>query len=144
MSVIDSIVDEFGSRAIFVANNVYALDYKNVRLWAGAGLNIVNDYALSEVKRLGCERVIGSVEKWCGSTAGTLKLSSNVLMTLAHCPYKTLYANDCVDCRCNNSLTLKSNNSSYRIVRQKISNCYFELIENRPVSNGAGIVSDLR
>lgn len=144
MPMIDSIVDEFGSGAIFVANNVYALDYKNVRLWAGAGLNIVNDYALSEVKRLGCERVIGSVEKWCGRTAGTLKLSSNVLMTLAHCPYKTLYANDCVDCRCNNSLTLKSNNSSYRIVRQKISNCYFELIENRPVSNGAGIVSDLR
>lgn len=148
IKVIDNIIEYFKSdNTIFVANNIYALNYINfgARLWAGSGLNIINDYSASKYIELGCEEIIGSVEKWSNRLSDTYKLvGNNVLMTFAHCPFKTLYNNNCNDCKHSGKLLVKSNNSTMRVIRQKISNCYFELIESRDIKNQKFSVIDLR
>lgn len=148
LPIIDAIVDRFkSSNVIFIANNIYALEYvkEGARVWAGAGLNIMNEYSASKYLELGAEEIIASVEKWAPRLNDTYKMSgNNVLMTLTHCPCKTLHNNDCSNCKYLGELKLKSRNLECRILRSKIHNCYFELIENRSESNQSGIINDIR
>lgn len=150
LSLIDDVVNRFKSKdVIFVANNLYALDYVNTgaKVWAGAGLNIINNYSASKYIELGAKEIVASCEKWCPRLDGTYKIVGNSsLMTFAHCPYKTLYGNACNECKYNGSLTLSSEvGGQYKIVRNKIDNCYFELIEERsPDINGSAIICDMR
>lgn len=150
LKVIDDVVDRFKSmNVVFVANNLYALDYVNngAKVWAGAGLNIINTYSASKYIELGASEIVASCEKWCPRLEGTYKMVGNsLLMTFAHCPYKTLYGNDCSDCKYSGSLSLTSLTSGkYKIVRQKVGRCYFELLEERiSAIDGTAIICDMR
>ena len=131
ISVIDEIVFA-NSDCEFVANNIYALDYLSygVSVWAGLGLNITNDYAVNYLSKMGVTQMISSIEKWAPTIKGSYKIINGhmPLMTFAHCPYKTLYKNNCSDCKFKGDIIL-SGNENYKIKRVKISNCYFELID---------------
>lgn len=49
------------------------------------------------------------------------------LMTLAHCPYKTLFENDCEHCSYAPGLTLSRERRVYRVRRVRVDGCIFEL-----------------
>ena len=49
------------------------------------------------------------------------------LMTLAHCPYKTLFGNDCAHCSYRPGLTLSRERHTYCVRRVRLSRCIFEL-----------------
>lgn len=137
--VIDQIVDIFKSDCVFIANNIYALDYINsgATIWAGSGLNISNDFASSLLMTLGCEQVVSNIEKWCPTIKGSYKhVGGNAtLMTFAHCPNKTLKVSSCNHCSACNNLTLNATSGSkYTIRRYTIANCYFELVDDRELT----------
>lgn len=150
LRVIDEIVEYFKDKnCIFVANNIYALDYANMgaRIFAGFGLNISNDYSASILTTLGCEEVFSSFEKWSPTLKDSYKFTQGYLplMTFAHCPNKTLKNNDCSSCSHVGDLTLTSNNSRYKVRRYKICNCYFDLVDDRLTSSDfSNRVIDLR
>ncbi len=49
------------------------------------------------------------------------------LMTLSHCPYKTLFAGDCAHCCYAAGLTLSREKRVYNVRRVRMSRCVFEL-----------------
>lgn len=117
----------------FIANNIYALDYifDGIKVWAGSGLNLSNIYSAHYLNKLGVIECVSSIEKWSQTLTGSYKMSSGnmMLMTFVHCPVKTLYNNDCKSCKYSGVMKLSSNNN-YKIRRIKISDCYFELIDD--------------
>ena len=132
LKIIDNIVNN-NKDCEFVANNIYALDYidDGIKIWAGSGLNISNNYAGQFLSELGVVECVSSIEKWSQTISGTYKVSfgNMTLMTFAHCPFKTLYDNDCSSCKYSGIMKLSSN-SNYKIRRIKIFDCYFELIDD--------------
>ena len=149
INVIDKIVEKFKSEnTVFIANNIYALDYIKVgaRVWAGSGLNVVNKYSVSQLIKLGVEEIIMSQELWCGAIKDAYKLTGNkVLMTFTSCPFKTLNSNDCNSCKYTPKLSLTSGKNVYAIRRYKLASCYFELIDNYSTpSTSSHVIVDLR
>ncbi|MBE5758191.1 MAG: U32 family peptidase [Clostridiales bacterium] len=147
LSIIDEIVEQ-NRDAIFIANNIFALDYlkDGVEIWAGSGLNITNNYTVQFLKSLGVKEFISSIEKWSPTISGSYKIISGKypLMTMVSCPIKTLYNNNCDECKwINKSLSLKST-SNYSIRRFKISNCYFEVLDNISSRDFPNKIVDLR
>lgn len=143
IEIIDSIVSKF-NYAIFIANNIYGLSYLGkVRIWAGAGFNIVNEKSYNLLKNLGVEKIIASFEKWTNRLGDTYKISNFPLMTLTSCPVKTLYRCSCDKCKYSKSMTISGNNCKMFVRRIKISNCYFELFEKNPNVKNCNIV-DMR
>ena len=147
MKIIDEIV-KCNRECEFVANNIYALDYlkDGVTVWAGSGLNITNSYTCKYLYDMGVSQFISSIEKWAPTINGTYKITSGhmPLMTLAHCPVKTLYKNNCAECRYTNDMMLTSH-VGYKIKRYKIHNCYFKLIDNVNINyNYSNCICDLR
>lgn len=146
--IIDDIVDNLKSKVSFIANNIYGIDYisQGAKIFAGSNLNIINDYSASHYLKLGVSGIIGSIEKCFQRLKGSYKYTGRpTLMTFAHCPYKTLYNNDCTECKCNDSLKLRDNKDAYNIRRIKIADCYFELVDSRPLpATGDNLVYDLR
>lgn len=129
IEIIDNIVSSFSNKkVIFVANNIYALAYaRNHVIWAGAGLNVVNDKSKSFLKNLGVAEIIGSFEKCLGGGNDVYKISDFPLMTLTSCPIKVLYNNDCNACKFTKNLNYTGDGFSLKVRRVKIKNCYFEL-----------------
>ena len=127
--IIDECVDKFKSNCIFVANNIYALSYADTaNIWAGTGLNIVNEYSAKVVSDLGVKEIIGSFEKWTSRISSSYKASASTLMTITSCPVKLLYGCDCASCKYNNNLKFVGTNFELKVSRIKIANCYFELM----------------
>lgn len=48
-------------------------------------------------------------------------------MTFAHCPYKTLYGNDCKNCKYKGDITLSREKRVYTVKRTRVAACYFGL-----------------
>ena len=137
LKIIDEIVSYCRDvNIVLLANNIYGLDYldNGLEVWAGSNMNICNEYADSLLRALGVERVVGSIEKWCGGLRGTYRMGNGrrVLMTLAHCPYKTLNHSDCSrgdKCTFAPGLSVRGEKEKYLIRRYRIAKCYFELID---------------
>ena len=144
IKIIDSIVEKFKSKnVIFIANNIYAMSYaKDACIWAGSGLNIVNDYTATRYMELGAEEIIASIEKWTSRLRDTYKLSGHLpLMTLTSCPVKALCNNSCASCEYSGKLKYVGTPGEFKIRRIKIANCYFELIDDIETK---GDILDLR
>ena len=147
LKVIDNIV-KANTDCEFVANNIYGLDYLNegVKVWAGSGLNMTNDYTNLYLRKMGVVDCVSSIEKWAPTIQGSYKIISGhmPLMTLAHCPYNPHYNNECSNCKYIGTLTLSSK-CEYKIRRVKIADCYFELIDDVNINyNYNSRIYDLR
>ena len=144
IKIINNVVEKFKSQnVIFIANNIYAMSYaKDARVWAGSGLNIINDYTATRYMQLGSEEIIASIEKWTSRLSNTYKLSGHLpLMTLTSCPVKALCNNSCASCEYSEKLKYVGTLGEFKIRRIKIANCYFELIDDIETK---GEISDLR
>jgi putative protease len=150
LEIIDDIVKfAIDNDIILIANNIYALDYisNGARVWAGANMNIVNDYTSGALKKYGVSECVSTIEKWTSVRGEYYKMCKGrrVLMTMAHCPMKTMYHNNCVDCKYRGELKLKSEGADYSIRRNKVSNCYFELVDGYVEDRNAPYkIDDLR
>ena len=145
MAIIRNILDsQKSSNIILIANNIYGLYFaRDFRVWAGSGLNIINDYSSTCVQSMGIDEIIASTEKWTSRLGDTYKLSSPTLMTITSCPVKLLYGNDCKNCKYSDTLKYLGQGTTYNVRRYTIKNCYFELYEQRKDEYSDGI-KDLR
>lgn len=130
---------------IFVANNIYGLYLaSSYTVWAGAGLNVVNDGCGRVLKSMGFSNIIGSCEKWTSRLSGSYKISNFPLMTITSCPAKTLHGNDCAHCKFCKDLKYIGDAFSLKVRRVKIKNCYFELIDDKynknNVKDGSNVI----
>ncbi len=134
-----------------VSENLYGLCFaeKGYAVIAGAGHNVSNDFAALAISSLGAKAVLPSLEYPNGLSArldgpsSLLSAESSApetsglpvlscapeipLMTLAHCPYKTLFDNECSNCSYKAGLTLSRQGRTYAVRRVRLSRCYFEL-----------------
>ena len=149
LSIIDSIVGECKDSIAIMSENVYGLTYidNGIEVIAGSSLNITNDYTASYLKDLGVVDAVSSIEKWCPSIAGTYRIvnSQLVLMTLAHCPYKTITESTCAQCKFSGDIALKGAGHDFGIRRYRVARCYYDLVD-KVISKGSGsaTITDLR
>lgn len=146
IEIVESIVNGCSDmNVIWVANNIYGLYFaRSHRVWAGAGLNIINNASAKCVQDLGVKEIIGSYEKWTSRCEGTYKISNFPLMTITSCPVKVLYNNDCADCKYLSFIKYMGDTFGLKVNRIKIKNCYFELIDDKysanDIKNGANVI----
>lgn len=114
-----------------LAENIYGLYFasQGYSVIAGAGLNIANDLALASCLELGASAALPSSEYPSGLGGESLFSMQEELpdMTLAHCPYKTLFENDCRKCSFTGDMTLSGGGRTYKVRRIRLSRCYFQL-----------------
>jgi len=132
--VIDKIVEFAKDHNIeLMANNIYALDYirEGAVVWAGANMNVVSLYSASALKEMGVKEIVWSIEKWCAGNSKAYKMCNGrrVLMTMAHCPIKTINGNECNNCKYNGVIHVSGEGVNYSIRRYRVAKCYFELVD---------------
>ena len=132
-----------------VANNYAHLKWtKTYRTIAGTGLNIFNQYSATVLLQAGCENIIWSLEQNAPCACGSALVSGYpALMTLCHCPVRTVYGSDCARCRYHDRLIYQDErHNCYHLRRVKIQHCYFELVstEKYEKATNAGKIYDLR
>lgn len=134
VAVIERLLDEVKGLCTLVSENIYGLYFAGLgySVIAGAGHNITNDYAAEECAELGASAVVASVEFKRGLSEGVSASLCDIrdelpLMTFTHCPYKTLFGNDCAHCTYKEGLILRRERHKYRVRRIRLSRCYFGL-----------------
>ncbi len=132
-----------------VANNYAHLRWvKSYPTIAGTGLNVYNNFSAAVLLQLGCQNLIWSIEKQPASPCGSaLATGYPALMTLCHCPIRTVYNSDCGKCRYRDDLSYQDEKGNrYRLRRVKIQHCYFELYSEECYDKAVNIgkVYDLR
>lgn len=135
VDIIDALLDNMPELKTLVANNIYGLGYieRGYSVIAGPGLNIANDMAVEEYALAGCTAAVASSE-----FARPISMSASIpvyafdempVMTLLHCPFKTIYRNDCAHCSYKENYLIKRE-KSFRLRRIRLSECEFELYED--------------
>lgn len=149
LKVIDDIVLGMKTKIGLYVENIYGLDYlrDGFEVVCGSNMNVTNDYSASMLQSMGVGGITGSQEKWCPRVCGTYKMTEGkmVLMTFAHCPYKTLNGSRCDACKFAGDIVISSGGSSYTIRRYKVHRCYYELVDNVcQKGNAVSEIHDLR
>lgn len=149
LKIIDDIVLSHISDMTIMIENIYGLDYLStgIEIIAGSNLNIANDYSSTLLIDMGVGECVSSVEKWCPTLQGTYKVTNAnlVLMTLAHCPYKTIEHSTCDNCKFKGDIALTGGGHKFTIRRYRVAKCYYELVDNTvSKSSGNNEVVDLR
>lgn len=126
LRVIDNLLGELKGIKTLVSENIYGPEFagRGYKVIAGAGHNAYNRYACEALKSAGACEVLPSLELGLPTAKDEIPL-----MTFAHCPYKTLFENDCAQCSYKDGLTLSRGKRKYRIERIKLNNCYFGMFE---------------
>ena len=126
--VLEKLLADIPQIKTLISENIYGMEFadRGYSVIAGAGHNALNGYACDEYKRLGACAVLPSIES--GARAG-LAGEEIPLMTFAHCPYKTVFDNDCKNCAYAGDMTLSREKHKYRVTRTKLHNCYFNLFK---------------
>lgn len=130
LKVIEKLLDDIQDIRTLVSENIYGLYFasKGYKIIVGQGHNIANAYAMMTVKDLGAEYVVPSLEYPNVEGNALARVDKDIpLMTFAHCPYKTLFNNDCSHCSYKAGLTLLRAGKKYRVRRTRLSQCYFAL-----------------
>lgn len=125
-----------------VANNLWGLKWaEKVKTVAGTGLNVFNNYAVNELKDLGADNCIMSLELCKGgyNYGGEYyySLGYPVLMNFVYCPFKELYGNgekNCDKCRFKDVEYRDAKGNLYSIRRVKSGRCRFELL-GQPINS---------
>lgn len=124
IEVIEKLLVAIPDVRTLVSENIYGFKFAGdgYKVIAGAGHNVLNRYAASACRELGAAAVVPSIER-------EERISSNELplMTFAHCPYKTVYGNDCSHCSYKQGMELLREGRRYAVRRTRVSQCYFGL-----------------
>jgi hypothetical protein len=147
ISILDTILAT--QKIGIVANNYAHLRWvKQYKTIAGIGLNVYNNETAQVLLNLGCENVIWSIEKHPSNNGGSALVSGYpALMTLCHCPIRTVYGADCNNCRYHSNLIYQDEkHNRYQFRRFKIKHCYFELLSTEKYQRvtQTGKIYDLR
>lgn len=147
--IIDEIVDNIDNNIALIINNTWGLKYiKTHKIIAGLGMNVHNLLCANTLKEMGVSDIIFSKEithNYAGFYHFTFGKHS--LMTFVHCPFKTLFNNECKQCKFSKNLKIQGENGRvYEVHRTTISQCYFTLYSNAITNKqtGTGDVLDLR
>lgn len=148
LKVIDGILKACPNIAL-MAENIYGLDYLNdgFEVLAGSNMNITNDYTLTCLKSFGVQDMVGSIERWCQPLGGLFRITTGnlVLMTFAHCPYKTIMGSTCGACKYAGAIKLNGGGNDYNLRRYRVAKCYYELVDSVKTDlKGTNEVHDLR
>lgn len=136
IELIDKILNENPSLGVY-AENLGALEY-NRKTILGAKLNIKNIYAIKELMGDNVVAVVASPEiddtnfeilqKSTDIPVFRSEINNFELMTLVHCPIKTIFNNNCASCKFNKNIKLKMDNGQLLALnRRTIKHCYFNL-----------------
>ena len=137
IAAIEKLLADMPKIKTLVSHNVYGLHFvkKGYYVIAGQGHNIANGYATLAANGLGAIAYEPSLEYRDFSAPSALKRYSPskdiALMTFAHCPYKTIYGNDCKNCRYKGDISVSREKHSYVIKRTRVAGCYFGLYPAR-------------
>ena len=133
IAAIEKLLADMPKIKTLVSHNVYGLYFarKGYEIVAGQGHNIANGYAVLAAEQLGAHAYESSLEYRDFAANDTIKRyapSKDIaLMTFAHCPYKTIYGNDCKNCRYKGDISVSREKRSYVIKRTRVAGCYFGL-----------------
>ena len=133
IAAIEKLLADMPKIKTLVSHNVYGLYFakKGYEIVAGQGHNIANGYAVLAAEQLGAHAYEPSLEYRYFAAHDTIKRyapSKDIaLMTFAHCPYKTIYGNDCKNCRYKGDISVSREKRSYVIKRTRVAGCYFGL-----------------
>lgn len=133
VDVIKKTLAELKGVKTLVSENVYGLDFAKdgYTVVAGQGHNIANTFAVEAVKALGAAAYVPSLEYplfEAQDVLARLDTDKNIpLMTFAHCPYKTMFGNDCDKCSYKGDMTMQREKHIYKVRRVRVSQCYFAL-----------------
>lgn len=126
-----------------VCNNIGQIEFaraNNLKYIAGRGLNLFNDYMISQFND--SDTFIYSIELSL-KEIGTLKNDGGLvfvdgeiaLMQLCHCPYKAVFACDCASCQSDKRLVYRDEmNNRFIVRRRQAGRCLFELINGKKLS----------
>lgn len=137
IATIEKLLADMPKIKTLVSHNVYGLYFarKGYEIVAGQGHNIANGYAVLAAEQLGAHAYEPSLEYRDFAAHDTIKRytpSKDIaLMTFAHCPYKTIYGNDCKNCRYKGDISVSREKRSYVIKRTRVAGCYFGLYPAR-------------
>lgn len=133
LKIVEDVLKAFPKLKTLLSENIYGLYFaKNgYRVLAGAGHNVANIFASNAIKVAGAFAVGASLEypralDGCDERLDVVG-EEMPLMTLAHCPFKTLYGNDCGRCTYSDGLALAREKRIYGVRRIRLSQCYFQL-----------------
>ena len=134
LQIIEGVLEKLPQIKTLVSENIYGLYFasKGNTVIAGQGHNIANALAVDEVKNLGASGYVPSLEysDFEANDGGIARYSADKnipLMTFAHCPYKTMFGNDCAKCSYKGDMTLIREKHAYKVRRTTLSQCYFAL-----------------
>lgn len=133
IAAIEKLLADMPNIKTLVSHNVYGLYFakKGYEIVAGQGHNIANGYAVLAAEQLGAHAYEPSLEYRDFAAHDTIKRYASskdiALMTFAHCPYKTIYGNDCKNCRYKGDISVSREKRSYVIKRTRVAGCYFGL-----------------
>ncbi|MBQ7884713.1 MAG: U32 family peptidase [Clostridia bacterium] len=134
--VIKNILNKFPNLGVY-AENLGALEF-NKKTILGAKLNIKNIFAINQLLSDNVVAVVTSPEL-ANEEFLKIKNATNVpviksdfndfdLMTLVHCPIKTLFANTCKNCKFETGIEyVMQSGQRLQLKRYKVANCYFTL-----------------
>lgn len=137
IAAIEKLLADMPKIKTLVSHNVYGLYFakKGYEIVAGQGHNIANGYAVLAAEQLGAHAYEPSLEYRDFAAHDKIKRyapSKDIaLMTFAHCPYKTIYGNDCKNCRYKGDISVSREKRSYVIKRTRVAGCYFGLYPAR-------------
>ena len=129
---LDEILSKLPHSTPLLVNNAYGLCYADsYYLIAGTDMNIYNKFSILSLQNLGVKEFVWSKEIAKPSYIDNVyeyAYGHQVLMYFCHCPYKTIWNNTCQNCHYQAGLTLLDQaGKNYRILRHKITQCYFTL-----------------
>ncbi len=134
MQLFNQILTALPKNIYLYANNIAGLEFAllGYNVIASPLVNIKNKFACMCLNTHGIKHICSSIEADINFATRNHLIwfykGEFPLMTFAHCPYKTIHNTTCKACKFNNSLTYTSTyGKTYKIVRTKISNCYFTL-----------------
>ncbi len=146
------IVSQLPHDIVYILQNIGHLQLaceQKLTFIAGEHLNIANSFSSAFWINNGATGIIFSKEFDVPNPNYYKLLPTNInLMTFAHCPYKTLFNNDCKNCKYSPNLKLHAQNGHiFDIKRYQITQCYFTLFAkkaSKAPSSSVGNVIDLR
>jgi putative protease len=137
IAVLENLIEEKrGGLDFLVADNLYGFNIaRKFGLFciAGFGMNVVNSFCVKALEKTGAAGYVKSFEAKCGLVGTIPEISVKnfalPLMSLAHCPVKTLYNCGCNQCKYSAGMLLVRDNKRYILRRLRLKECYFRLID---------------
>ncbi|MGM9881031.1 MAG: U32 family peptidase [Bacilli bacterium] len=133
---LDKVVEKY-PYIYLLASNIGVLSYidKGIKVIASCYLNIISSYAKTSYYHLGVRGVMMSLETSknildINKDTYYYSLGYNTLMNFAHCPYKTIYNNECSSCRFDDKLKYQDEKNTYTMRRISSSTCRFEMLSS--------------